>query len=263
MKGMADSLHDQSEHIPKRTLVLKFLCGLSRRYDHMKALIKQTVSFPSFHDVRNELLLKDLTIDNESHTPTMALRRVLRGQPPRTLTTRGGGHVRLLLPKLLIRLLGPTAVADPARAATLLVVAHRPQRQAAVAVILQPLDRDHLHVAGLDQGCFFAMSPTTGSPDDALLRSPSTFSGSSTLLIAGSASPPAPRDPCLDTLVPLARRWDQASLAASFGTMVLTLPHLSRLGGRLRRFLPHYCCQHVISLSSSSSLSSFFYHCGE
>lgn len=50
------------------------------------------------------------------------------------------------------------------------------------------------------------------------------------------SSPAPPLLPLLETPVstpwsPLARRWDQASLAASFGTMVLTLPHLSRLGG--------------------------------
>lgn len=40
MKGMADSLHDLGEPVPDHTLVLNLLHGLSRRYDHVKALIK-------------------------------------------------------------------------------------------------------------------------------------------------------------------------------------------------------------------------------
>jgi hypothetical protein len=49
MKGMADSLRDLGEPMPDRTLVMNLLRGLSPRYDHLKALIKRTVPFLTFH----------------------------------------------------------------------------------------------------------------------------------------------------------------------------------------------------------------------
>jgi hypothetical protein len=62
MKGLADSLRDLGELMADHTLVLNLLCGLSPRYGHLKALIKQTVAFPTFHVVRSELLLEVLTV---------------------------------------------------------------------------------------------------------------------------------------------------------------------------------------------------------
>jgi hypothetical protein len=73
MKGLADSLRDLSESVADRTLVLNLLRGLSPRYGHLKALIKRNVPFPTFHVVRNELLLKDLTMAHEAPTPASAL----------------------------------------------------------------------------------------------------------------------------------------------------------------------------------------------
>jgi hypothetical protein len=58
MKGLADSLRDLGEPVADHTLVLNLLHGLSARYGHLKALIKWTVPFPTFHTVRNELLLE-------------------------------------------------------------------------------------------------------------------------------------------------------------------------------------------------------------
>jgi hypothetical protein len=49
MKGMADSLRDLGEPVADRTLVLNLLRGLSPRFGHLKALIKRTVPFPTFH----------------------------------------------------------------------------------------------------------------------------------------------------------------------------------------------------------------------
>jgi hypothetical protein len=49
MKGMVDSLCDLNEPVADRTLVLNLLRGLSPRYNHLKALIKRTVPFPTFH----------------------------------------------------------------------------------------------------------------------------------------------------------------------------------------------------------------------
>jgi hypothetical protein len=73
MKGLADSLRDLGKPVADRTLVLNLLRGLSPRYGHLKALIKRSVPFPTFHAVRNELLLEELTMANEAPTPASAL----------------------------------------------------------------------------------------------------------------------------------------------------------------------------------------------
>jgi hypothetical protein len=73
MKCMADSLRDLGKPVADRTLVLNLLRGLSPRYGHLKTLIKRTVPFPTFHAVRNELLLEELTMTFEAHTPALAL----------------------------------------------------------------------------------------------------------------------------------------------------------------------------------------------
>lgn len=136
MKCMLDSLWDLGEPILGRTLILNLQCGLSRRYDHLKALIKRTMSFPSFHDIRNELFLEELTMDNESPRP---LRRTLYRQE----------FIRALLPppilEFLFRLPALTTVANPVRAATgamaLPVVALAIEARVGAAIVLQPLDK--------------------------------------------------------------------------------------------------------------------------
>lgn len=83
------------------TLILNLLCGLSWCYDHLEAFTKRFVSFPSIHDVRNELLLEELTLDVESLSSTTTLYDVYPTCPPSTPTTArapcpaprsGGGH---------------------------------------------------------------------------------------------------------------------------------------------------------------------------
>jgi hypothetical protein len=73
MKGLADSLRDLGEPVADRTMVLNLLCGLSPCYGHLKALIKRTVPFPTFHAVRNELLLEEITVTHEAHPLASAL----------------------------------------------------------------------------------------------------------------------------------------------------------------------------------------------
>jgi hypothetical protein len=94
MKGMADSLRDLGEPIADRTLVLNLLRGLSPRYGHLKALIKRTVPFPTFHHIKNELLLEELTMVYEAPAPAPALysappvgQAPSRGQAPRPPST--------------------------------------------------------------------------------------------------------------------------------------------------------------------------------
>jgi hypothetical protein len=71
-------------------LVLNLPRGLSPRSGHLKALIKRIVPFPTFHVVRNELLLEELTMTFEAPTPAPALysttpgtQASLEGQAPR------------------------------------------------------------------------------------------------------------------------------------------------------------------------------------
>jgi hypothetical protein len=94
MKDLADSLHDLSEPVADRTLVLNLPRGFSPRYGHLKALIKRTAPFSTFHVVRNELLLEELTMTIEAPAPAPALYSVTtgaqassRGQPPCTPST--------------------------------------------------------------------------------------------------------------------------------------------------------------------------------
>jgi hypothetical protein len=83
MKGLANSLRDLGEPIADRTLVLNLLRGLSPRYGHLKALIKRSVPFPTFHAVQNKLLLEKLTMANEAPTPASALYSApTSSQPP-------------------------------------------------------------------------------------------------------------------------------------------------------------------------------------
>ena len=83
MKGMADSLRDLGEPVADRTLVLNLLHGLSPRYGHLKALIKRTVPFPTFHAFRNEILLEELTMVYEATAPAPVLYSTPPGgQPP-------------------------------------------------------------------------------------------------------------------------------------------------------------------------------------
>jgi hypothetical protein len=73
MKGMADYLRDLGEPVADRTLVLNLLCGLSPRYGQLKTLIKRIVPFPTFHVVRNELLLEELTMAIDAPAPASVL----------------------------------------------------------------------------------------------------------------------------------------------------------------------------------------------
>jgi hypothetical protein len=108
MKGLADSLRDFGEPVVDRTLVMNLLRGLSPRYGHLKTLIKRTMHFPTFHAVRNELLLKELTMTIEAPTLALALYSATPGaqapsggQDPRTPLTGAPARPRGLQFNLL------------------------------------------------------------------------------------------------------------------------------------------------------------------
>jgi hypothetical protein len=79
MKWMADNLCDLGRHMEDRTLVLNVLQGLNKKYDHVKTYLRRARSCPSFHDVRNNLLLEELTLDVEASSGSAT-----------ALTTSGG-----------------------------------------------------------------------------------------------------------------------------------------------------------------------------
>jgi hypothetical protein len=58
MKGMANALGDLGKVISVRTLILNVLHDLNEKFAHMKVHIKRSMSFPSFDDVRADLILE-------------------------------------------------------------------------------------------------------------------------------------------------------------------------------------------------------------
>jgi hypothetical protein len=234
MKGLADSLRDLGELVADRTLVLNLLRGLSLRYGHLKALIKRSVPFPTFHVVWNELLLEDLTMANEAPTPASALYSALTsGQPP------SGGQAT-----------HPPSTRAPTRPPPAVPAAPRPA---------STTDRGHRSRKGGRGGG----SPSRGSPSGRgggqvwpSFYNPWTGTIAIWLGQAPSAScPPAPAlltsphygmppmppygvpvvpqapplllppgTPTSTTWSPLAGGWDNASLAAAFSTMAMTRP---------------------------------------
>jgi hypothetical protein len=154
MKGLADSLRNLGEPVADRTLVLNLLCGLSPCYDHLKALIKRTVPFPTFHVVRNALLLEELTLTHDAPTLAVVLYSTIpsaqvspRGQPPPP------PRVRSYFSSGPLSTFHHRWQSSPPQGRTwgrrpLSWRSHRPRGRSELVVVLQPLDRHHLHVAG-------------------------------------------------------------------------------------------------------------------
>jgi hypothetical protein len=82
MKWMVDDLCDLGEHMEDRTLVLQVIWGLNKKYDHVKIYLKRAWSFPSFHDVRNDLL-EELTLDTEASSGSVTALAASGGQRQR------------------------------------------------------------------------------------------------------------------------------------------------------------------------------------
>jgi hypothetical protein len=70
MKAMADSLRDLGSEVTDRNLVLNVLCGLNKRYEHLRAIITRSRPFPTFLKVRDDLVLEELQLGPE--TPAAA-----------------------------------------------------------------------------------------------------------------------------------------------------------------------------------------------
>jgi hypothetical protein len=73
MKGMAEALGDLGEVIHDRTLILNVLRGLNEKFAHMKVHFKRSKPFPSFNDVRNNLILEEIDSSAQPLAPVTAL----------------------------------------------------------------------------------------------------------------------------------------------------------------------------------------------
>ncbi|XP_062221364.1 uncharacterized protein LOC133920808 [Phragmites australis] len=91
LKTMADQLGSLGEPVLDRTLVLATLRGLNERFTHMAALLKRQKPFPTFDDVRNDLLLEEITLADRSQSPSTALLSTGSGSRPSTPGAHGGG----------------------------------------------------------------------------------------------------------------------------------------------------------------------------
>ena len=58
---MADALHDLGCPVADRVLVLNVLRGLNSTYDHLRTFITRQRPFPSFLQVRDDLVLEEIT----------------------------------------------------------------------------------------------------------------------------------------------------------------------------------------------------------
>jgi hypothetical protein len=83
--------------------------GLGYHNDHLKAVIKRIVPIPTFHTVRNELLLEELTMETKAPTPVLALysaphgsQAPLWGQEPRHSSTGAPTHPPAFIPTSIV-----------------------------------------------------------------------------------------------------------------------------------------------------------------
>jgi hypothetical protein len=65
-KNMADALADLGSPVDDRILVLNILRGLNPRFEHLGAIIRRYMPFPSFLKVRDDLILEELHLDSSS-----------------------------------------------------------------------------------------------------------------------------------------------------------------------------------------------------
>jgi len=72
-KQMAAELCELGEPVTDRTLVLNVLRGLNERYAALGMHLRRGRPFPSFLEVRNDLLLEELTAANRVTAPSTAL----------------------------------------------------------------------------------------------------------------------------------------------------------------------------------------------
>jgi hypothetical protein len=89
MKTMADTLCTLDAPITDESLILNLLRGLSPRFDRVTPILTRMKPFPTFAEVKNDLLLKELLLSATStSTPATALYTASRPAP----SDSGGLH---------------------------------------------------------------------------------------------------------------------------------------------------------------------------
>jgi hypothetical protein len=77
---MADSLSNLGEPILDRTLVLSVLRGLNEKFAYMGTILKRQKSFPSFVEVKNDLMVKEISMAKPTEPSHALIATALR--PP-------------------------------------------------------------------------------------------------------------------------------------------------------------------------------------
>jgi hypothetical protein len=72
LNSMADSLVDLGKPVLDRTLVLSVLRGLNEKFGYIGAILKWQKPFPSFTEVKNDLLVKEISMAKPA-VPSQAL----------------------------------------------------------------------------------------------------------------------------------------------------------------------------------------------
>ncbi|XP_062230091.1 uncharacterized protein LOC133927670 [Phragmites australis] len=90
LKGMADALGDLSEPVQDRMLIMSVLCGLNEKFAYMAALLKRQKPFPSFIDVRSDLLLEELTMASKLGSSSTVLIATAPSAPCAPATSSSG-----------------------------------------------------------------------------------------------------------------------------------------------------------------------------
>jgi hypothetical protein len=154
MKTMADTLRTLGAPITDESLVLNLLRGLSPRFDHVMPILIRMKPFPTFAEVKNDLLLEELRL---SATPLPPRRSTTHlGLPP---LTPGGFLFTALRPhrplELLASLLAPKGSRPRPQEWSRRPVGRPKQlsRCLSVALPLQPVDWHHPRVGRAIRGC--------------------------------------------------------------------------------------------------------------
>ena len=97
---MADDLADLGEPVTDRTLVLNVICGLNENFTDIGRHLRRGRPFPTFLDVRNDLLLEEITAaQRNSAAPTALLATGAGGAASRSPAPRSSASTHEVAPR--------------------------------------------------------------------------------------------------------------------------------------------------------------------
>jgi hypothetical protein len=145
MKGFADALSDLDALVSDHVLVLNVLWGLSPKYANLRTIITRWVPFPTFLEVRDDLVGGDCGWHNTSRlcccccSVHICCPDVNSTRPPLLLVPQLR-EARLALSREVVLVQAPVVTSEsPIRS--------RPRWQLVLAIYLQSMDRYDSHVA--------------------------------------------------------------------------------------------------------------------